>query len=243
MRVKVIVEYDGSHYSGWQRQINSDTTVQQTIERCLCKLTGKSITIHGAGRTDAGVHAVGQVFHFDEDSIPADKYASALNSKLPHDIRAISSEAVFDDFHSRFDAKGKKYRYRILNQKRPIVLQRNYAWRVYQDLDIDKMRMAAADLLGEHDFSSFMAARSFVHTSVREIYSIDIEKNREEIIIDVYGNGFLRSMVRIIAGTLVEMGHGQKDYRDMKKIIADKNRLSAGITAPASGLYLMEVEY
>lgn len=243
MRVKVIVEYDGSNYSGWQRQINSDTTIQQTIEQCLHKLTGKNITIHGAGRTDAGVHAVGQVFHFDEDSIPAEKYAGALNSKLPHDIRAISSEAANDEFHSRYDAKGKRYRYKILNQKRPIVLHRNYAWRVYQDLDIDKMRLAAKDLLGEHDFASFMAARSFVHTSVREIYSIDIKKNNEEVIIDVYGNGFLRSMVRIIAGTLVEMGHCQKDCNDMKKIIADKNRLSAGITAPASGLYLMEVEY
>lgn len=243
MRVKVVVEYDGSNYSGWQRQINADNTVQQAIENSLYKLSGKKIGIHGAGRTDAGVHAIGQVFHFDDDSIPAERYAGALNSKLPHDIRAISSEAVEEDFHSRFDAKGKRYQYRILNQKRPIVLQRNYAWRVYQDLDIEKMRIAAKDLLGEHDFASFMAARSFVHTSVRTIHSVTIEKIDNEIIINIEGNGFLRSMVRIIAGTLVEMGHGQKDYRDINKIIEDKNRLSAGITAPASGLYLMEVYY
>ena len=243
MRVKVVTEYDGSNYSGWQRQINSDKTIQQEIENSLYKLTGRKIVIHGAGRTDAGVHAVGQVFHFDDDAIPPDRYAGALNSKLPHDIRAISSEAVSDDFHSRFDAKGKRYRYRIINQKRPIVIQRNYAWRVYQELDLDKMRTAANDLLGEHDFASFMAARSFVHTSVREIHSVDIHKNDNDITIDVVGNGFLRSMVRIITGTLIEMGHGQRDYRSMSKIIADKNRLSAGVTAPASGLYLMEVYY
>ena len=192
--------------------------------------------IHGAGRTDAGVHAIGQVFHFDDDTIPADKYAGALNSKLPYDIRAISSEAVSAEFHSRFDAMGKRYQYKILNQKRPVVIQRNYAWRVYKELDVEKMRKASEDLLGEHDFTSFMASRSFVNTTVREIRDIIIHKNESEITIDVDGNGFLRSMVRIIAGTLVEMGSGQKDYRSMSRIIADKNRLSAGITAPASGL-------
>jgi len=242
MRVKVVVEYDGTNYSGWQRQINSNS-VQQTIEECLCKLTKKDLVIHGAGRTDAGVHAIGQVFHFDDDTIPSNRYAGALNSKLPYDIRAISSEAVGDEFHSRFDAKGKRYQYKIINQKRPIVLKRNYAWRVYKEVDIEKIKIASQDLLGEHDFASFMAARSFVHTTVREIHSVSIHRQDNDIIIDIVGNGFLRSMVRIIAGTLIEMGTGQKDYRDMSKIIADKNRLSAGITAPASGLYLMEVYY
>ena len=242
MRVKIVAEYDGSNYSGWQRQLNSNS-VQQTIEECLYLLTRKTIVVHGAGRTDAGVHAIGQVFHFDDDTIPAEKYAGALNSKLPYDIRAISSEAVDDEFHSRFDAKGKRYQYKILNQKRPIVIQRNYAWRVYKHLDVEKMTIASKELLGEHDFTSFMAARSFVNSPVREIYSLNIAKEDSEIIIDVYGNGFLRSMVRIIAGTLVEMGTGQIDYRKMKDIIDAKNRLSAGITAPAGGLYLMEVYY
>lgn len=242
MRVKVTVEYDGSNYSGWQRQINSNS-VQQTIEECLYKLTRKNIVIHGAGRTDAHVHAIGQVFHFDDDTIPALRYAGAINSKLPHDIRAISSEAVPDDFHSRFEAKGKRYQYRIINQRRPIVLQRNYAWRVYQELDLEKMRIAAEHLLGEHDFTSFKAIRSVVHTTVREIQSISIEQVDNTITIDIVGTGFLRSMVRIIAGTLVQMGAGEKDYRDMSKIIADKSRLSAGVTAPASGLYLIEVYY
>ncbi len=242
MRVKVIAEYDGSNYSGWQRQLNSNS-VQQTIEECLFKLTGRRIVIHGAGRTDAGVHAMGQVFHFDDDSIPAERYAGALNSKLPYDIRAITSQAVDENFHSRFDAKGKRYQYKIVNQKRPIVIQRNYVWRVYKPIDIDKMKKAASELLGEHDFASFMAARSFVSSTVREIHSIDIKKDNEHIIIDISGNGFLRSMVRIIAGTLVEMSTGQRDYRNMKKIIEAKNRLSAGITAPAGGLYLMEVYY
>ncbi len=242
MRVKVTTEYDGSNYSGWQRQTNSNS-VQQTIEECLFKLTGRRIVIHGAGRTDAGVHAIGQVFHFDDDSIPAERYAGALNSKLPYDIRAITSQAVDENFHSRFDAKGKRYQYKIVNQKRPIVIQRNYVWRVYKPIDIDKMKKAASELLGEHDFTSFMAARSFVSSTIREIHSIDIKKDNEQIIIDISGNGFLRSMVRIIAGTLVEMSTGQKDYRNMKKIIDAKNRLSAGITAPAGGLYLMEVYY
>ncbi|MEX1376571.1 MAG: tRNA pseudouridine(38-40) synthase TruA [Eubacteriales bacterium] len=242
MRVKVVVEYDGANYSGWQRQINSNS-IQQTIEECLFKLTGNEIVIHGAGRTDAGVHAFGQVFHFDDDTIPPERYAGALNSKLPHDIRAISSEQVDDEFHSRFDAKGKRYQYKIDNQKRPIVIKRNYAWRVYKEIDIEKMKSAASDLLGEHDFSSFMAARSFVQTTVREIESIKIEKQGSEITIDIVGNGFLRSMVRIIAGTLVEMGTGQRDCTKMKEIIAEKNRLSAGITAPAGGLYLMEIYY
>jgi len=242
MRVKVVVEYDGSNYSGWQRQINSNS-VQQTIEECLYVLTGKTVVIHGAGRTDAGVHAIGQVFHFDDDTIPADRYAGALNSKLPHDIRAISSAAVDDNFHSRFDAKGKRYQYKILNQKRPIVIQRNYAWRVYKQVDVEKMILASKDLIGEHDFASFMATRSFVNSTVREIYSLNIIKENNEITIDISGNGFLRSMVRIIAGTLVEMGTGQKDYKEMNDIIYAKNRLSAGITAPAGGLYLMEVYY
>lgn len=242
MRVKVVVEYDGSNYSGWQRQINSNS-IQQTIEECLHRLTGKEIVIHGAGRTDAGVHAFGQVFHFDDDIMPADRYAGALNSKLPYDIRAISSIQVDDEFHSRFDAKGKRYQYKIINQKRPLVIKRNYAWRVYREVDIDKMRKAASDLIGEHDFQSFMAARSFVHSTVREIKSISIEKQDNEITIDVVGDGFLRSMVRIIAGTLAEMGTGQRDCTQMKQIIDAKNRLSAGITAPAGGLYLMEIYY
>ena len=242
MRIKVVVEYDGSNYSGWQRQTNSNS-IQQTIEESLYKLTGNQIVIHGAGRTDAGVHAYGQVFHFDDDTMPADRYAGALNSKLPYDIRAISSQIVDDDFHSRFDAKAKRYQYKIINQKRPVVIKRNYAWRVYKEIDIDKMRTAAKDLLGEHDFQSFMAARSFVNTTVRDIKSIHIEKQENDITIDVIGNGFLRSMVRIIAGTLVEMGTGQKDYTQMKRIVDNKNRLSAGITAPAGGLYLMEIYY
>jgi len=242
MRIKVIVEYDGSGYGGWQRQINSNS-IQQTIEESLCRLTGRNIIIHGAGRTDAGVHAYGQVFHFDDDIVPAEKYAGALNSELPFDIRAVSAQAVDENFHSRFDAMGKRYRYRILNQDHPTAIERNYAWRVYRRLDVEKMKQAAQELLGEHDFTSFMAARSFVNTTVRDIHSIDIAREGNLITIDVAGNGFLRSMVRIIAGTLVEVGSGQRDYREMEHILESKNRPSAGVTAPASGLYLMEVYY
>ena len=243
MRVKVIVEYDGKNYSGWQRQENANS-IQSEIEKALKKLTGKDITIHGAGRTDTDVHALGQVFHFDTDeTIPPENYAMALNTKMPWDIRAVSSCRVLDGFHSRFDAKTKHYRYIIINRHRPLALDRHRAWHVIQPLDINLMSEGATYLLGEHDFVTFMAAHSDIEDTVRTIESITIEKNKNEIIIDIIGNGFLRNMVRIIAGTLVNIGCKKNKPEEMKTIIESKDRNTAGITAPGYGLYLVEIFY
>jgi len=243
MRVKVILEYDGKGYSGWQRQENSNS-VQGEIEKALLKLTGNEITVHGAGRTDADVHALGQVCHFDTDeTIPADRYAMAINTKLPWDIRAISSVLVPDEFHSRFDKNTKHYRYKIINRKRPLALDRHRAWHVTLPLDVKLMQQAAKCFKGEHDFYGFMAANSDIEDFVRTIYKLDITKTGDEITIDIVGNGFLRNMVRIIAGTLVNAGIGKIKPSDVEQIIKSKDRKKAGMTAPGYGLYLVEVEY
>ncbi len=142
-RVKVVVEYEGTNYAGWQRQENA-IAIQQIIEECLEKLTGNKIVIHAAGRTDTGVHAYGQVFHFDDDTMPANRYAGALNSKLPFDIRAVVSSQVDSEFHSRFDAKGKTYSYEIINTKSPVAIKRNFVWRVFQPLDVNRMKEGAS---------------------------------------------------------------------------------------------------
>ncbi len=237
------LEYDGKGYSGWQRQENANS-VQAEVEKAIFKLTGNKITVHGAGRTDADVHALGQVFHFDTDEvIPAERYAGALNTKLPWDIRAVSSELVSDEFHSRFHKNTKHYRYKIVNRKRPIALDRHRAWHVVLKLDIDKMREAASHFLGEHDFAGFMAAHSDIEDTVRTIYMLDVTQNGEEIIIDIEGNGFLRNMVRIIVGTLVNVGTGRNKPEEVPEIIKSKNRDKAGMTAPGYGLYLVSISY
>lgn len=242
MRVKIIIEYDGTNYSGWQRQTNSNS-IQETIENALYKLTNKRIVIHGAGRTDAGVHAIGQVFHFDDDTIEPERYSAALNCKLPKDMKAVSSEQVSETFHSRFSAVGKHYKYIIKNTKRSLAIERNLMWQVHKELNINNMKKAAKDMLGEHDFSAFMAAGSFVNSTIRCVDSVEITKRDEYIIIDVKGNGFLRSMIRVMAGCLVEVGYGKKHHSDIKFIIASRDRLRAGVTAPACGLYMVEIYY
>ena len=243
MRVKVILEYDGKGYSGWQRQENSNS-VQSEVEKALFKLTGKEITVHGAGRTDADVHALGQVFHFDtDDVIPAERYAAALNTKLPWDIRAISSELVDDEFHSRFDKNTKHYMYKIINRRRPIAVDRHRAWHVVHKLDVDLMLEGAKHFLGTHDFAGFMAAHSDVEDTVRTILRLDISQSGEEITLDIEGDGFLRNMVRIITGTLADVGRGKIKPEDVPGIIASLDRDRAGMTAPGHGLYLVEVKY
>ena len=243
MRVKVVLEYDGKGYSGWQRQENSNS-IQGEIEKALKKLTGNDITVHGSGRTDADVHALAQVCHFDTyEVIPAQNYAMALNTKLPWDIRAISSELVSDDFHSRFDKNTKLYRYRIINRVRPLALERHRAWHITIPLDIELMKQGAKHFLGEHDFSGFVAAHTDIEDFVRTIYKLDISQIDDEITINIEGNGFLRNMVRIIAGTLVNVGLGKIKPSEIKTIIESKNRDNAGMTAPGYGLYLVSVNY
>lgn len=242
---KIIVEYDGSNYSGWQIQKNTSKTIQQKLEEALTKINKDRVQITGAGRTDAGVHAAGQSANFFLDvDIPVGKIPIALNTELPADIICKKAEKVDQDFHARYDARGKKYRYRILNSNFNSVFVRNFVYNVYKKLDLKVMQRAAEIFEGSHDFASFCAAGSSVESTVREIYSIDLYSADDgEIWIDVMGNGFLYNMIRILAGTLIETGLGKRTLSEMEYILQSRDRNNAGFTAPAQGLTLMKVFY
>jgi tRNA pseudouridine38-40 synthase len=242
---KIIVEYDGSNYSGWQIQKNTGQTIQQKLENALTKINKKRVQITGAGRTDAGGHAAGQSANFFLDvDIPVKKIPIALNTELPADIICKKAEKVDQDFHARYDARGKKYRYRLLNSNFNSVFVRNFVYNVYKKLDLKAMQSAAKIFEGSHDFASFCAAGSSVESTVREIYSIDLyPADNGEIWIDVMGNGFLYNMIRILAGTLIETGLGKKTLSEMEYILQSCDRNNAGFTAPAQGLTLMKVFY
>ncbi|MBR2861426.1 MAG: tRNA pseudouridine(38-40) synthase TruA [Clostridia bacterium] len=243
MRVAFIVEYDGTDYAGWQIQKN-DITVQEKIEQALLTLGKGHITVFGAGRTDSGVHAKGQCGHFDiESNIPAEKFAFILNSCLPRDIRVKKSWEAEGDFHCRFSAKGKRYIYRIVNAPHASALMNRFTMHVPEKLDVDLMRVAAEEIKGTHDFAAFCAAGSSVKTTVRTVSRLDVEKENDIISIIVEGNGFLYNMVRIIAGTLIEVGKGKKTPRQVKEIVEGKVRKEAGMTADAKGLTMDEVFY
>ena len=241
MRIKLIVEYDGTNYAGWQRQING-LSVQQALEIAFEKASGEKTAIHGAGRTDAGVHAEAQVAHLDTHcTIPPEKICYALNMQLPPDIRVKHSELVDDDFHARFCAKGKTYRYTIYNSTHAPAICRLTAAHVRGNLDIAAMREAAAYVCGTHDFACFCAGGSEVKDTVREVYSLTVTHAPPFYYIDVTGSGFLYHMVRIIAGTLIEIGLGKRRPGCMPDILSGCTR--AGATAPAKGLTLKTVYY
>lgn len=241
--IKLLIEYDGTHFCGWQRQVEG-RTVQEEIEKALEKVIKEPVKIHGAGRTDAGVHALGQTASFHANiTVPVDKIPIALNSILPEDISILGASEVDESFHARYAAKGKKYIYQIYNSPLRSPLLRNYAYFVSQPLDIGKMQEAGQYFLGTHDFKGFMASGSSVQDSIRTLYKLDVYFHEKIIKIEVEGNGFLYNMVRIIAGTLVEVGKGKIDPKDIKQIIASGIRDLAGPTAPAQGLYLGEVIY
>lgn len=242
-RIHLIVEYDGTRYAGWQRQINA-LAVQQVIEEKLKKLTGETIVITGASRTDAGVHAMGQSVHFDTASrIPADKFSFALNTMLPADIRIRHSEEVSPDFHARFSTRGKRYRYLMYDAPHAGALNRNTHAHIIYPLDEVIMDQAAKTLIGTHDFAAFAASGSIVKDTVRTIYRADITRDDHDIKLIIEGSGFLYNMVRIIAGTLVGIGSGKIAPDAFTRAIETGNRLDLGITAPAHGLTLMEVFY
>jgi len=242
-RIHLIVEYDGTDYAGWQRQFNA-MTVQEWLERAVKKLTGETVCVSGASRTDAGVHALGQSAHFDTESrIPADKFSFALNTILPPDIRVSHSEEVSMDFHSRFSGKGKRYRYLFYASPHAGALNRRTHAHVIYPLDVEKMRAEAKTLVGTHDFGAFAASGSVVKDTVRTIYRADVEQEGREIRLIVEGNGFLYNMVRIIAGTLIGVGSGKIEPGAFCRAIESGNRLDLGVTAPAQGLTLMEVFY
>lgn len=242
-RIHLIVEYDGTDYAGWQRQSNA-MTVQERLEQAIKKLTGETVCVSGASRTDAGVHALGQSAHFDTDSrIPADKFSFALNTILPPDIRVTHSEEVNGDFHSRFSGRGKRYRYLFWAAPHAGALNRRTHAHVIYPLDVEKMRAEAQSLVGTHDFAAFAASGSVVKDTVRTIYRAELTQNGHELMLIVEGNGFLYNMVRIIAGTLIGVGSGKIECGAFARAIQSKNRLDLGITAPAHGLTLMEVFY
>lgn len=242
-RIKLIVAYDGSAYHGWQIQPGAPT-IEGELNRALSELMQEEIQVIGASRTDSGVHALCNVAVFDTKTrIPAEKIAYALNQRLPEDIKVQESSEVAQDFHPRHCVSRKTYEYRILNREFPLPTKRLYAHFTYVPMDIERMRQAAAYLVGEHDFKSFCSVNSSAETTVRTIYELTVEKQQEEIVIRVCGNGFLYNMVRIIAGTLMEIGRGNMEPEQIKDMLAAKNRQAAGPTAPAQGLTLVKYEF
>ncbi|WP_139492768.1 tRNA pseudouridine(38-40) synthase TruA [Brevibacillus dissolubilis] len=242
-RLKAVVAYDGTDYSGFQVQPDV-VTVQGTIEEALFRVTGETIQIAGSGRTDAGVHARGQVFHFDTKSgIPIDKWAFVLNNQLPDSIIIQSVEEAPIDFHARFDVKVKEYRYCIDNGKVADLFRHRYADHIRFPLDVEKMQEAARHLIGTHDFTSFCSAKTYVEDKVRTIYDVRVEREGQFVWVICRGNGFLYNMVRIIAGTLVEVGQGKREPDEFPAILAACDRERAGKTAPAKGLTMWAVFY
>ena len=242
-RIRLIIEYDGTNYAGWQRQSNA-LAVQQVLEEKLKKLTGEAIVLHGASRTDAGVHALGQCAHFDTESrIPGEKFSYALNALLPPDIRVSLSEDAAPDFHARFSARGKRYRYLFYDAPHAGALNRNtHAHSIYR-LNDALMADEARALIGRHDFAAFAASGSVVRDTVRAIWRADIIRDDHDVAFIVEGNGFLYNMVRIIAGTLRDIGSGKLEPGALARAIETGSRLDLGVTAPAHGLTLMEVFY
>jgi len=241
--IKLTIMYDGKDFNGWQKQPNK-LNIQGTIEKVLSEMTGEEIELNASGRTDAGVHGLGNVAVFDTASnIPADKFTYALNRYLPEDIIIQQSDEVESDFHPRHCDTRKTYCYRILNTEFGLPKKRNYTWNVPGNIDIAKMQEAAAYLVGEHDFKSFCCVRTQTETTVRTIYSLDVDRKGDEILITVTGNGFLYNMVRIIAGTLIQVGKGKFNPEYVKEMLDAKDRTQAGQTAPPQGLTLMRIEY
>lgn len=242
-RYMLIVAYDGTAYSGFQVQ-PAAPTIEGELNKHLSALFGRDIKVIGASRTDAGVHALCNVAVFDaETTMPAEKIAYALNQRLPEDIRILKSGEVADDFHPRHTDTRKTYEYRIITGEFPNPLKRLYAYHTYHSLDIMRMQKAATYLVGEHDFKSFCSVKAVVESTVRTIYTVDVEQREEEITIRVCGNGFLYNMVRIIAGTLLEVGKGRWEPEKVKEMLESKDRCAAGPTAPAHGLTLVKYEF
>ena len=242
--IKLVIEYDGKEFNGWQKQPNK-LNIQGTIEKAIETITKEKVDLIASGRTDAGVHALGQVANFKTNSnIPIDKFAIAINSNLKKSIIIKSAEEVDERFHSRLSCKKKTYRYIINNSKYGTAIYRNLETCIKEKLNIEKMKEAIKYFEGEHDFKAFKASGTSSESSVRTIYKAEvIEKENDRIYIELTGNGFLYNMVRIIVGTLVEVGIGKIKPEDIKKIIESKDRKNAGKTLPPQGLYLLKVDY
>ncbi|MFC4411893.1 tRNA pseudouridine(38-40) synthase TruA [Chungangia koreensis] len=243
-RMKAVISYDGSGFAGYQVQ-PGHRTVQLELEKVLTSMhKGTLVRVSASGRTDAGVHAIGQVIHFDTSlSIPEDRWQKALNVQLPADIRVMSVEEAPEGFHARFSATGKVYRYKWSLTPVHSPFERFHTTHVTYPLDIARMREAAAYFIGTYDFTSFCSAKAEVEDRVRTIHRLEFERHGDQLHLVIQGNGFLYNMVRIIAGTLFDIGIGKKDPTDIPGILEEKDRRAAGKTAPAQGLYLEKVIY
>lgn len=241
--ILLTVEYDGTAYAGWQTQPNG-IAVQQVLEEALARLLKEPVAVTSSGRTDAGVHAAGMAACFrTEKSLPLRAYADGLNALLPPDIAVRDAVEMTPEFHPRRDAERKHYRYTILNAPRRSPLLRTRAWHVREPLNLEAMTRAAEYLVGEHDFAAFRAANCGARTTRRRIFSLQVRRDGELVVIDVHGGGFLKNMVRIIAGTLVEVGLGRRSADSVPELLASGQRPAAGATAPPQGLCLMTVTF
>ena len=241
--IKLTIEYDGKDFKGWQKQPNK-LNIQGEIEKAIENITGEKVELIASGRTDAGVHAMGQVANFKTNSnMPIEKIPIAINSQVKNSIRIQNAEEVDENFHSRFNCKKKTYRYVIDNSKYGSAIYRNISYHMPIKLDVEEMKKAIKYFEGEHDFKAFKSSGTSSKSSVRTIYKADIITEGTNIAIDLTGNGFLYNMVRIIAGTLVEVGMGNIEPEEIKSIIESKKRENAGKTLQPQGLYLVRVEY
>ena len=241
--IKIVIEYHGRGFNGWQKQPDK-LNIQGEIERAIEEITGEKVDLIASGRTDAGVHSLGQTANFKiEGNFPIEKIPIALNSKLKNSIRIKSAEEVEERFHSRYSVQSKRYRYIINNSQYGTAIYRELEFHIPQKLDIEKMKEAAKYFEGEHDFKAFKASGTSSKSSVRAIYRADVAEGEGKIKIELTGNGFLYNMVRIISGTLVDVGLGKIKAEDIPNIIESKDRTKAGKTLPAHGLYLVEVKY
>jgi len=241
--IKLIIEFDGSNFCGWQRQPEG-RTVQKVIETAIFKATGENIMINGSSRTDAGVHARDMVANFFTDStIPGDKFREAINTRLPDDVSIIKSEEVDKDFHARYSSKGKTYSYTIVNRYERLSLGHQYLYHYRYKLDVDEMRKACKYFVGNHDFRAFISLGSSIKTTTRNIKELYIEQNKDKIKIFITADGFLYNMVRIIVGTLIKVGNGKLKAEEIESIIIEGNRKRSGMCVPPNGLILEKVFY
>lgn len=244
MNYKLIIQYDGTRYDGWQRLGDSDETIQGKLENVLSRMAGAAVEVHGAGRTDAGVHALGQVASVKlPGSFSPEEVMTYLNRYLPEDIAVTDVQRADERFHARLNAVGKVYRYEIRMGGVPDVFRRRYQYRVEQPLDLAAMERAAAALTGTRDFRAFCSNKRYKRSTVRTLSAIELDARGADLTITFRGNGFLYNMVRILTGTLLEVGLGERSAEDMADILASQDRTRAGKTAPAQGLTLVQVEY
>lgn len=246
MNYRIVVSYDGTRYNGWQKQKTTEDTIQGKLETLLSRMAGKEVTVQGSGRTDAGVHALAQTANFRmETELSEQELMDAINGYLPEDIAVLSLKTASERFHSRYNAIAKTYEYRLYIGNAKPVMDRKYVWQPEEKPDLERMRTAAAYVLGEHDFKSFCGNKKMKKPTVRRIDRIEVEEipERQEAVLRFTGNGFLQNMVRILTGTLVECGQGKREPEQMREILEAKNRSAAGMTAPAKGLSLVRVDY